>query len=212
MVGYLRFFGALAFTALFAASCTSPRPSSEASETSADAVRAISSLADSGVRTSSTSELAPSSTEPTVLTVPLALGPQGPTLGSASGVGTLVIEPATGCVYVDSLTESGVRFFMEWYEGTVAIADGLTTYLGEFIPNGGHVQFHGMVVPVVSDDPQVDVRRTTPPEFLHCLDHASYVMGRGPVRSACLTCTEPRSWPGPVHPSYVDAACDPPMC
>jgi hypothetical protein len=139
-------------------------------------------------------------------------GPLGATLGPGGGVGTLVIEAATGCVYIESLVPPGQRHLVEWFEGSTATSDGVTTYLGEFVPNGGSIQWYGFSVPVDSGQPQVDVRKTTAPAFQHCLDHATHVSGRGPVRGGCPTCTEPRPWPASVPPGYNDTACEPPLC
>ena len=87
----------------------------------------------------------------------------------------------------------------------------MTTYLGEFIPNGGFTQWYGFSVPIIHNWPGgVDVLKTTPPEFQHCLEGATHVAGRGPVRNGGPLCTEPREWPG-VPLSYV-GECQPPDC
>lgn len=186
---------------------------------------------------STTGESHPSkqSSSSTAATVPL---PAVEIMGAPSlfdkVIGTLVVDAAAGCVYVESVVyvESlfasgddelarvpGERVFLTWAEGTRANAEGVTTYLnkvyplGEFIPNGGLILGYGSIgfAPLDSDTRRV-AHGYVDPAFHHCLDSATHVLGPGPVLSACPECTELRPWPGGPRPWWLEPDCSPPSC
>lgn len=135
-------------------------------------------------------------------------------------VGTLVLDPASGCSYVD--LPSG-RMFVAWNHHRTATVGGLRSYFGEVIPNGSPVHVLGYSSTVISwldrlehnPDPsawldgELEGFWIRAGRFRHCLDVADGAFFAMQVRLGCPTCTDardvPRGWLAPPE-------CTPPRC
>ena len=142
------------------------------------------------------------------------------------GVGTLSIDAASRCVYVESVLHAETmsawrgedlslapdeRLFLNWAEGTLATSEGVTTVFGEFIPDDGLILLYGIFFSLDAES-RTESYANVSPAFHHCLDGATHGVAVTAVRSGCLECTELRPWPGAAWPGSIFLDCEAPLC
>lgn len=225
-----RFWSALSVSivVLISGSCQQSATATSTQVSSAEPTVESDALAISSAAAANMSDVPPS-TKPTqsssIAVVPLFTRPLGAVTLLDRGVGNLMVDSVAGCVYLQPMiyiesphawgdvmsNGTNERYFLGWLDGTRATTEGVTTYLGEFIPDGERVLWYGSSAPLDSEA-RPNVYEFVDPAFHHCLVGATHVIYPGPVRPACLECNTPRPWPEPGLPHYLDPTCYAPLC